>query len=72
MNQVKDSFDDETKRKIKKSFLLYGLPTAVIAGITSYLKSGNVLESVLVGVCGLAGSVINAGSEYSKGEEPKQ
>ena len=66
--QIKNSFDEESKAKIGRSFLFYGLPTAITTGIGSYLKSGKVAESVLIGFLGLAGSVINIGKEYSKGE----
>jgi hypothetical protein len=48
--QIKNSFDDVTKQKIKKSFLFYGLPTAIIAGISYYLKTQNIVESILAGV----------------------
>jgi hypothetical protein len=67
--QIKNSFDDETKQKIKKSFLFYGIPTAIIAGISYYLKTQNIVESILAGVIGLSSSIINMASEYSSGVE---
>uniref|UniRef100_A0A6M3IKF7 Uncharacterized protein n=1 Tax=viral metagenome TaxID=1070528 RepID=A0A6M3IKF7_9ZZZZ len=67
MAQVKRTFDPETKRKVSKSFLLYGIPTAVSTGITAYLKTGNLTTAVLVGILGLTGSILNVGVQYNKG-----
>lgn len=68
MAQTKDSFDDETKSNIVKSFL-YGLATAVTTGITVYVNTGDWKKAILIGIAGFTGSVINVPIEYSKGQK---
>ena len=71
MPQTKNTFDKETASNVAKSFL-YGLATAVTAGITVYCNTGNVKTALLAGLAGFTGSVINVPVEFGKGEMRKK
>jgi len=71
MPQTKNTFDKDTTSNIAKSFL-YGLATAVTAGITVYCNTGNVKTALLAGLAGFTGSVINIPIEFGKGETRKK
>ena len=66
MPQTKNTFDKDTTSNIIKSFL-YGLATAVTAGITVYCNTESVKAALLAALAGFTGSVINVPIEFGKG-----
>ena len=71
MPQKKNTFDKDTTSNIAKSFL-YGLATAVTAGITVYCNTEKVKPALWAALAGFTGSVINIPVEFGKGEMRKK
>lgn len=67
MLQIANSFDPETKRKIKKSFWL-GLISGISAGALAYVATRDLKASVYAAVGAFAGFAKNTVDEFKAGE----
>lgn len=65
--QKKNSFDNETTKKIGKGFLI-NLIGAGAVFVTSYVQTGDLKASVIIAVSSFLSSIANTVREYRAGE----
>lgn len=65
--QKKNSFDDQTNKKIAKGFFINLIGALAVFG-TSYIQTGKIKESAMIAGSSFLSSIANAVREYKAGE----